>query len=163
MLLAFLVLLVWAIAAEILADYEYEKTIGSYWELADKASTLPQKADYLNRFVTAIEANHITGHNAIWLKTPDNSVDQNMVALHSLQQRMAEIRNMDVSSFAYQQAIQQITAQEQGEAKQLLDVIAGAWYLQNHPFLWNWIDFVKWVLLLLYGSMAIVLTGVAWN
>jgi hypothetical protein len=129
------VLIVWAIAVEVLADYEYTNNIGSYWSLADKASTLEAKSQYLDKFAAAIEAEHLSGYNAIFLKTPDNSVEQNLAVLHTLQTRMREIKGMDVTSFAYQQAIQQITAQEQGEAQELLSVIEGSWYLKNHVFL----------------------------
>lgn len=139
------VLIAWSITAEVLADYDYENTIGSYWSLADKASSLNAKADYLNQFVAAVEAAHLDGNDALFLKTPDNSIEQNMLALHSLQSRMNEIRGMDVTSFAYQQAIQQITAQEQGEAKALLGVIEGKWYLDHHILLWDWIDVLKWL------------------
>lgn len=121
------------------ADYEYSRKIGSFWNLSVKASTLQLKADYLNRFVAAVDSAHLSGNNAIIFPTPDNSVEQNLTTLHSLQQRMAEIRNMDVTSFAYQQAISQITAQEQDEAVNMLGVIEGRWYLNNHLIYWDWI------------------------
>jgi hypothetical protein len=129
-----LVLTLWGIAAEVFADFEYENSIGSYWSLSEKASSLDAKADYLNKFVAAVEAAHLEGNNAIFLRTPDNSIEQNMVALHSLQKRMNEIKGMDVTSFAYQQAIQQITAQEQGEASKLLGVIEGEVVLGSPSF-----------------------------
>lgn len=151
------VLLVWGIAAEVLADYEYDNQIGSFWSLSEKASTLDQKSAYLDQFVSAIENARLTGNNAIFLKTPDNSIEQNMVALHSLQSRMHEIKTMDVQSFQYQQAISQITAQEQGEAAHLLDVIEGVWYLNHHIFLWSWVDFIKWIALLLLGTVGAVI------
>jgi hypothetical protein len=157
------VLIVSAIIAEVLADYEYENKIGSYWSLADKASTLQAKSEYLDKFSAAIEAEHLSGYNAIFLKTPDNSVEQNLAVLHTLQNRMKEIKGMDVTSFAYQQAIQQITAQEQGEAGKLLDVIEGSWYLQNHVFLWDWIDGIKWGVLILALAGSIVLLVAGWD
>jgi hypothetical protein len=156
-------LTVWGIAAEVFADFEYENSIGSYWSLSEKASALDVKADYLNKFVAAVEAAHLEGNNAIFLRTPDNSIEQNMVALHSLQKRMNEIKGMDVTSFAYQQAIQQITAQEQGEASNLLGVIEGKWYLDHHFLLWDWIDVVKWIFIaagLIGGFFA---TALGWN
>src|SRR6266550_3352381 len=104
--------LVVMIVGDVLTSYQYERQVGSFWELSVKASTLDKKADYLDQFVAAIDSAHLSGYNAVWLQTPDNSIAQNMVALHSLQKRMAEIRGMDVTSFAYQQAISQITAQE---------------------------------------------------
>jgi hypothetical protein len=156
-------LIVWAIAAEVLADYEYTNNIGSYWSLADKASTLQAKSEYLDKFAAAIDAEHLSGNNAIFLKTPDNSVEQNLAVLHTLQSRMKEIKGMDVTSFAYQQAIQQITAQEQGEADKLLEVIEGSWYLKNHVFLWNWIDVVKWCILIGFAIVSAVFLIVGWD
>ena len=158
------ILLAWAGIAEVLADYEYDNVLGSYWSLADKASSLDIKADYLNKFVQAIYAQKLAGYNAIWLKTPDNSLEQNIYALQSLQTRMNEIRGMDVQSFAYQQAIQQITAQEQGEASRLIHVIHGRWYLDHHPLLWDWINGVKWAVLVLtaIGSGIWLLVEFSW-
>jgi hypothetical protein len=156
-------LLVWGITAEVLADYEYSNSIESYWKLSEKASSLEVKTDYLNKFVAAVESQHLSGNDALFLRTPDNSVEQNMIALHSLQSRMNEIRGMDVQSFAYQQAIQQITAQEQGEAEHLLGVIEGRWYLEHHILLWDWIDAVKIVLLLLVGAFSVILLMVAYD
>lgn len=141
--------LVWSMRAEFMADYEIDNQMASYWNLSVKASTLDAKAQYLNQFVKAVEDAKLSGYNAIWLKTPDNSFEQNIKVLRTLQTRMNEIKGMDVTSFAYQQAIQQITAQEQDEASKMLEVIGGIWYLENHPLLWQWIDATKWILLIL--------------
>lgn len=151
--------LIWSTVAEVLADYEFENQLGSYWSLSVKASTLDGKAQYLNQFVKAIEDAKLSGHNAVWLKTPDNDIEQNMVTLKTLQTRMNEIKGMDVTSFAYQQAIQQITAQEQDEATKLLGVISGVWYLNRHPLIWEWIDLLKWMFLavgIMFGIFLIV-------
>lgn len=153
LLVGLITFLVWGISAEIVADYEYENTIGSYWNLSEKASSLELKSDYLDKFVVAVENAQLSGNDALWLKTPDNSVELNIIALHSLQSRMHEIKGMDVKSLAYQQAISQITAQEQGEATKMLDVIAGKWYLDKHILLWGWIDIVKWIV---WGILAFV-------
>lgn len=144
----FVLLLVWRGAADVRAHYQYSNSIGSYWDLSVKASTLTMKADYLDRFVAAVDSARLSGHNAIFFPTPDNDVGQNVATLKSLQHRMAEIRSMDVTSFAYQQAISQITAQEQGEADKLLGVIEGAWFLNHHFLFWDWIDVVVYLLLL---------------
>lgn len=132
-------------ADAIVANYEYENMVLSYWNLADKASTIPQKSEYLDRFVVALGSAQLPDHAAIWLKTPDNDVSQNMLALKSLQGRLHEIQGMDVQSFQYQQAIQQITAQEQGEASNMLAVFENAWYLSHHFFLYDWIGGVLFV------------------
>ena len=143
------------IADAVFADYNYSNSIGSYWELGVKASTLEKKADYLDRFVGALEKGNLADSSALWLKTPDNSTEQNFVALRSLQKRMHEIQAMDVKSFEYQQAISQITAQEQGEASNMLGVFKEAWYMNHHFFLWDWVELVSFAGLL-------VLAGVFW-
>lgn len=124
----------------ITSNYRYEQQFSSNWSLADKASTLDQKSDYINKFVTSLESSGMQGsYNAIWFSTPDNSFDSNLQALKSLQSRMTEIRGMNEKSFEYQQAISQITAQEQGEARKMLEVFEGCWYLHNHFLLWDWV------------------------
>jgi hypothetical protein len=127
------------ISVAIYADYDYSRSIASYWNLSDKASTLQQKSAYLDQFCAALEQAGLDENNALFLKTPDNSTVQNFIALRSLQHRMHEIMGMDPTSFAYQTAIQQITAQEQGEAKAMLDEFEGAWYKAHHFLLWDWI------------------------
>lgn len=127
------------IVAGLRTGYEYENTIGSYWDLSDKASTLQQKSQYLDKYVDAIRGQRFASNDAIIFPTPNNSFSQNMIALQSLQGRMHQIANMDETSFAYQTAIQQITGQEQGEARELTDTIEGCWYLENRPFLWSWL------------------------
>lgn len=131
------------IGTAVVADYQYDRDFGSYWSLADKASRLDQKADYINTFTSRLEASGLRGsYNALLLKTTDNSFDKNFEALKSLQSRMEEIRTMDARSFEYQQAISQITAQEQGEAKAMIGVLEGCWYVQNHILLWDWVAIV---------------------
>jgi hypothetical protein len=156
---AFGIFVLWGIGliiAIVFANYHYNQKILSYWNLADKASTIYQKSEYLDEFVNELTDARLADNDALFLKTADNNVAQNMIALKSLQGRMHEISHMDVSSFAYQQAISEITAQEQGEAGHLLDVFEGAWYLENHFFLWEWIG----VLHCLIVVIGIVLFGI---
>jgi hypothetical protein len=138
------------IRANVLADFEYSNQFESYWNLSVKASTLQQKSSYLDQYVQALESTRMAEYDALYLKTPNNNVQQNFVALKSLQNRMHEIIGMDPSSFQYQQAIQQITAQEQDDAKEMLGVFEGAWYLEHHFYLWSWVG-------LIYGFALIVL------
>lgn len=120
-------------------SYHYDREIGSYWELADKSSTLQAKSDYMNKFVEAIEKNiDIEDYNAVFLKTPTNSVKKNLDALKTLQTRLKEIQKIDITSFAYQQAIQQITAQEQGEAKDMISVFEDVYAKNHYPLVWDW-------------------------
>jgi predicted transcriptional regulator len=139
-------------------DYRYNKQIGSYWSLADKASTIDAKKEMIDKYVFAIEEAHLGGYNAIYLKTPDNSYEENMKALKTLQSRLTEIKGMNPNSFEYQTALQQITGQEMGEADKMLNVFEGIWYLNNYGYLWGWIG---GVIFLLFLGLVIV-GGVFW-
>lgn len=160
-------LLVWPIAliiGNVRSGYEYEREIHSYWSLADKSSTISAKAAYLDKFVVVLEQQGLSGqYNAILFPTPDNSFDLNLQALKTLQGRLHEIQQMNVTSFEYQTAIQQITAQEQGEAKVMLDVFEGAWYKQRHFLLWDWIQMTQWGVWILLGMAVSGLAGWAWD
>ena len=140
---AVFVSLLWVgyLAADIHAGYVFDNTVDSYWSLSEKASTLDQKSAYLDQYVAALDAAHLSGNGAWIMQTPDTDYGQNYTALKSLQKRMQEIKGMDVTSFAYQQAISQITAQEQGEAKNLLSVIKDVWFKTNHPIFWGPYEF----------------------
>lgn len=130
------------------ANYVYENSYFSNWTLADKASTISQKSDYIDKFAAALDESGLHGTNdAIIWKTQDNSFDKNFQALQSLQSRLHEIKTMDESSFAYQTAIQQITAQEQGQAQDMLNVFQGCWYKVHHYWLWNgWLNLLEFLL-----------------
>jgi hypothetical protein len=136
-------------------NYQVNRDVFSYWSLADKASTIPQKSEYIDKFVSALESKGYEGtYNAIIFTTPDNSFDRNLEALKSLQLRLHEVETMDVTSFQYQTAIQQITAQEQGEAHAMLCVFKGIWWKNNYFFLWDWICSVQVLLMVI-----IIITG----
>lgn len=129
--------------ADIGANYRYEKKYTQLWELSDKSSTIPAKQQYITQFVATLKTGRTNGefadHNALFLKTPNNEFDANLKALETLAGRLNEIQGMDPSSFQYNTAIQQITAQEQGEAHQLLSVFQGCWRLNNCFTLWQWV------------------------
>ena len=131
----------------VVSDYQYNKQIASYWHIADKCSTLSKKSEYLDKFVDALDSGNFKGrHNSVFFKTPDNSFDNNFIAVLSLKTRLHEISKMSPISFEYQTAIQQITAQEQGEAKEMLHVFKGVWYSVNYTLLW---DVYLWLMILL--------------
>src|SRR3972149_391994 len=118
--------------------YEYETKIGSNWDLSERASTISQKSEYLDKFVFELEKCELDGiHNALFFQNEENDFTQNMKALKSLQKRLKDISTMDENSFAYQTAMQQITAQEQGEAGCLLDNLYSCWEKKNHYTTWN--------------------------
>lgn len=155
MMWLFLGLLAFHAIQEIYTRYECNRDLLSYWKLSAKASTLKQKSLYLDQLVSNLEAAQLSGNNALLLKTPDNSYEQNMATLKSLQSRMEEIRSMDVKSFEYQQAMYQISAQEQGGVNGVGDLI-GVWYLRLHPSVWGWIDAVRWTLELFFAVIFII-------
>jgi hypothetical protein len=138
--------------------YEFEKDVYSYWKLADKASTITQKAEYIDKFVVALDQLNYQGtYNAVIFPTPDNSYDKNFEALISLQTRLHEIKLMDVTSFEYQTAIQQITEQEQGGAYDMLEELKGLWWKNNHILLWDWIGFVQILLSCILFLLGIII------
>ena len=152
-----LVLLVARIGIHIYADYDYSRRVQSYWNLGIKASTLQQKSVFLDQYVAALDSSGLAGSNdALVFKTPDNSFDQNMVALKSLQGRISQIKGMDEQSFAYQTAIQQITGQEQGEAEHLVSTFKGCWYIRNHFFYWGWVGITIYILLGAFAFISLI-------
>ena len=119
---------------------DYTNQHYNYWDLSVKSSSIEDKFIYIDQMVKSFEGSDLAGtHNAILYKNPSNSFDANFKALVSLRDRLQEIKAMDVSSFEYQTAISQITAQEQGEASDMLSVLQGCWFKQNHPLYWGWI------------------------
>lgn len=132
------------IISGIYADYIMNKNYMSYWSLSDKSSTLASKQVYISQFVDQIDSHReqFAEYDALILKTPDNNCDRNINAVKTLRDRLNNISQMDENSFAYQTAMQQITAQEQGEAAELIDNIQGCWYLKSYPWLWSWILFI---------------------
>lgn len=141
----------------VVSNYQYERDIQSHWELADKASTVIKKSEHMDNFVLALDEADLGGqHNAVLFKTPDNNFDLNLEALETLQTRLHEIQTMDVTSFEYQTAMQQITGQEQGEANDMLYLFRGVWYKEHYVLLWNWIGATQILLfscLLLFGLL----------
>jgi len=138
MVLSGVLLFVFLIWQGVIGHYRYDQTIYSNWSLADRASTISQKSEYINKFVSALRDSGLQGrHNALFLSTGKNSFDENFKALASLQERLNSIKSMDENSFAYQSAIQQITEQEQGQADDMLAVFSGCWWQANYYYLWN--------------------------
>lgn len=139
-LFSFVLLLVSGIILNVRVSYRYEREISSYWSLAEKASSISQKSEYVDKYVDALAATDLSGNNALIFKTPDNSLLANFKAILSLRDRLREISSMDEKSFAYQTAIQQITAQEQGENNNVTSTLYGGYLLHNgYWYLWDWI------------------------
>lgn len=124
-------------------EYTFTNEYLKSWNLADKSSTLAAKQIHIEAFVAALERGNERGrfseYDAIFLQTADNSFEANMDALRTLSIRLKQIEKMDPSSFEYNTAIQQITAQEQGEAHAMIAVLNGCYLLANYPLAWGWI------------------------
>lgn len=138
--------------------YEYELEIGTYWDLADRASTVENKTVQIDQFIQALENSGLKGkHAALIFETPSNSFDSNLEAVKSLQSRLHEISIMDVTAVEYQIAMQQITAQEQGEASNMLNVFRSTWWKEHHIFTWDWIGVINLIfgIFLFFGFIAI--------
>ena len=126
------------------SSYTFENKYLYAWNLSDKSSTIEAKSVYINDFVNNLSSNreNFASHNAVWLKTPNNSFDCNLKALITLRDRLTEIKSMDITSFQYNTAIQQITSQEQGEAHSLISAIQGCYDLKNYWYVWDWIGLI---------------------
>lgn len=126
------------------SNYLFEKKYSYAWNLSDKSSTIEAKAAYINEFVGSLVSNkeYFSDYNAIWLKTPNNNFEYNLKAITTLKNRLMEIKEMDITSFQYNTAIQQITAQEQGEAYKLISIIQGCYDLKNYWYVWDWFGLI---------------------
>lgn len=144
---------------QIKASFTLEKNYTQLWELADKSSTIPAKRKLIGDFVAALEAGRreFSSHDAVWLQTPNNSFESNLAALRSLSGRLAQIEDMAPDSFQYNTAIQQITAQEQGEAHRLLSVIRGCYELKSYPVVWGWIGGIICAI-----ACGLIISGLCW-
>jgi hypothetical protein len=72
-----------------------------------------------------------------------------------------EVQGMDVTSFAYQTSIQQITQQEQGEADHLMETLAGGWKLHGgYWYVWDWIGFLIGLGLIFFGCLSFAIATV---
>lgn len=148
--------------SQIASDYTYENHYSQYWHLADKSSTIQAKQQYIHKFVAALEEgkakDEFASNDAKILPTPNNSFDANLQAVKSLAGRLDEIQKMSPTSFEYNTAIQQITAQEQGQATDMLHVLKGCYELGSYPIIWDWygaVCAVCWVLGLAFGVVFI--------
>jgi hypothetical protein len=154
------VIIVIDIAVGILGHYQYSKQYESYWELSVKASSIEKKKEAIDKFVQALEKSNLNSkYNTLFLETPNNSFDENFAALKSLQIRLHDISKMDIKSFEYQTALQQITGQEQNEAAAMLSVFSGIWWKENHFFLWDWIAITQIIFFVILGFVGVYYWG----
>lgn len=141
-----LALAAFQITSAVKASFSFKRDYLFEWSLADKSSTIEDKTVHISNFIQRLEAGHagggFAGHDALFLQQPDNSFAANLVALKSLQKRLVEIGDLEPDSFQYNTAIQQITAQEQGEAGAMLKTFKGCYQLSQYPITWGWVGIV---------------------
>ncbi len=163
-LLTFAILLaLLQIGGLIATDYSFKRDIMSHWSLADKSSTIEAKSQHIQAMIQAIHARSapysgkFAQHNAVVLTTPQNSFQGNFEALKTLGTRLSEIQKMDPKTFEYNTAISQITAQEQGEANELIGTLDGCYTLKCWPIAWDWIGLLVLILWLVFGCIGIAI------
>lgn len=162
-----LLLLPLQVGSLIMADYKFEKKYLQEWNLADKSSTLQAKQEHIDKFVQSLEKGYDAGdfasNNALFLKTSSNEFVANLTALKSLQERLKVVEKMDPNSFEYNTAIQQITAQEQGEASSMINVFLGCYALENYPLVWSWIGAIVMLVWMFLGCLGTFILFMFWS
>lgn len=149
-LLVLSILFIAQIVGCVKTNYRYNKDVQNHWVLADRSSTIPEKTRHIDDFVKALDGLGFKGrYDALFLQEPTVSFDHNLDALKSLQQRLREIQTLDPNSFQYNTAIQQITAQEQGEAMELLGVFEGIYFMEHFILGWSWVGLSIGIILLI--------------
>ena len=145
-------MLITLIVVSIKADWKIDQHFMSQATLTDRASTIESKSLHMTLLMEGIDKEKISGHNAYWLETSDNSYDSNYVILKEYQQRLIESLCMDVTSLEYQASIAQLSI---CKVYSSLSVIKSIWYKEHYPILWNWVGGLLWLL-----SIAILVTGI---
>ena len=96
-----------------LAALHYKRQIGTYYTLADCASTAADKLRYLKLFQAKVADIPDDRYGAVWLwKRPDTNVGENKRVLATLVSRLEAIAPLSESSLEYQQGMLQITQHE---------------------------------------------------
>lgn len=134
------------------SDYEIENDFVSHAYLTAKSPTIESKLLHMNLLIEGIDECHLSGHNAFWFKTPNNSYDSNYMVLKNYQNRLLESRYMDVTSFEYQAAI---THLENCNVHESLSVIKSIWYKEHYQLLWDWVGVCFWLF-----SLVLIIWGV---
>lgn len=122
---------------------KYDTDFGANWQLSKSAATIEQKSIYIDKFVQDIEKGGFEGKfDAIFNPNDNNSYEQNLIVLKTLQQRLHELKILPMTSFDYNTALQQLTVQQDRISNNMIYTFSGIWYKEHHFLLWNWICFV---------------------
>lgn len=116
------------------SSYEYNNKFGYLWEMSDRSSTLSAKEQYISQFVDALNSSRqqFADNGNLFFQTSATSFDSNFKAVITLGDRLREVGQMDPTSFQYNTAIEQITAQEQGQADDMIHVFRNCYSLKNY-------------------------------
>jgi hypothetical protein len=98
-------------------SYNFDKRIGNWFDLADKASLACDKAHYFDTFVQALRDNELTsGPTSIYFQQPTADMSWNFNTTLSLQQRLHELCTVEqtqgAGSMAYQTGMQEVSITE---------------------------------------------------
>ena len=142
------------------ANFNWENNVYSNWTLSDKSSTLQAKSDYMDKFVLALQSNNLADNSALIWKTADTDCQKNVDAVKTLRDRLTQIKGMDETSFQYQQAIQQITAQEQGQADGMIATLHSCYqkthyYLIYNPWLFS-LTILSLTIMMFFGIVLLI-------
>ena len=144
-------------------NIDYVNDCEGYWSLADKSATIEMKSECVDKYVEAVEKLGLTtGHSAIIFHTFNNDMENNFKALLSLQKRLHEIKKLDITSFAYQTAIQQLTQQEWTEAHALTGQFESKYFNRYAPFtmgVFGWVPLILQTILLAVGVVLVLRNG----
>lgn len=119
--------------------YDFDRNIGDFFELADRASDAKTKTNYMEQFVQSLQKHDLTeGETSVFFGKPISSLQHNYNVALSLLSRLKALSQLDSTSFEYQTGMQQVTLQEfcwfpihifrQGYALK-----NGLWYLTLFP------------------------------
>lgn len=154
--------IIFQVTKYIQASYYFEKNYSYTWKLAERGSTIEIKRQKLQEFAKLLhESQEFSEYDAVFLKTGANSFVNNLAALDTLVDRLSQIQKMSPISFEYNTAIQQITAQEQGEAQEMLQVFYHCYLLGQYPTVWCWIEATVWMIIFLVTAVGVVLVVVS--
>jgi hypothetical protein len=127
----------------IISNNKYDTEFGANWQLSKKTATIEQKSVYIDKFVQDIEKGGFGGKfDAIFNPNDNNSYEQNLIALKTLQQRLHELKSLPMTSFDYNTALQQLSEQQGDISSNMIYTFSGIWYKEHYILLWNWICFV---------------------
>lgn len=125
---------VYAAYQSVTVSYNFDRKIGNYFDLADKASDACVKSQWFNQFVQALKDNDLTsGQTALFFPQPTASLENNFITAQSLQTRLTQLCALDPKSTEYQFGMNEVSTTEfcwfpLNVFKQGYDLKNGVWW-----------------------------------